>query len=389
MAPVLVNRKELCEAFDFVKNIVPAKPIIAADGNIIIKVEGSNLILSASDGAQGARAVVSIQNNSENPDAFHVGCDPKRFGKSIAKDSAESLFLEKVSNTLKVSDPQESEDKYITLVLGNIKRASVISNWIPAEPMNTVEMNTAFFSEVVSFLDNFTPDGNHEVVGKHDVLVFSKNLVHTTNGVHLRGICASKAFIFSSDVSIHKRYATPLAKSIANLKSSTVFFRDSLRFVSVASPDEKFALIVPTLRKQPPVAPLEYLSAQGEPSFLDYRDVIKGLDRLTTSNYNGLNTLVGVDIKISGAGEDSRMQLILDDGKASQTFSLKRNGSDPVEKVTDVSTFLMLLKTFSKGCSPKVFFGEEDTRYLRFVDVRTVGDVSAAFIAVSAYARKA
>lgn len=384
---VRVNRKELCLAFDFVKGIVPAKPIVAADGNVILRVEGDQLCLMASDGAQGARARVRIMNMADSPDVFSLGCDPKRFGKAIAKDSAEELLLAKDAESLKVSDPNEDADKYVTLACANIKRASVISNWIPSECLNNVSLPSKFFSEVLGFLDNFTPAG-HDEGAKHDVVVLSPSIAHTTNGVHLRGMCASRALTFTSDVSIRKKYVAALSKSLGALAADTVIFRDSQRFISIATADENFVTILPALRKPPPVAPKEYLANVGDPMILSCKDVVKGLDRLSTSNYNSLTQLVGVDIKIFGEGPESKMQLVLDDGKAAQTFPISRTAANPVEKVLDLTTFMMLLKAFSKADAPKIYFGEEDTRFIRFVDVRNVAGTPGAFVAISAYARK-
>jgi hypothetical protein len=389
MSFVNVNRKVLCEAFDFVKWVIPAKPIIVADGNVSLKVSGSTLIVSACDGIMGARAIIPILNTEDIQEDLLVGCDPKRFGKAIAKDSAEVITLEKVGDNLQVSDPQEGPDKFVTLACANMRRSSQINKWAPAQEdcLNDSVIRPDFFSQVLAFLDNFTTEGNGGN-GKHDVVVLSESVAHTTNGVNLRGICASKELSFKSDVSLRKRYITPLVKTLANIESSSVIFKDSPQIISVSTEDGTKQIVMPAHRKEPPVVPKEYLVSTGDTSIVNIKEIVKGLDRISTSNYNTATSLTGVDLKISGEGELSKLQLVLEDNKASQTFSLSRKGGGTIEKTMDLNTLLRVLKTFSKSTSPKVFFGTEETRFLKFVDVRTIGDKIGAFIAVCSYARK-
>jgi hypothetical protein len=389
MPGVLVNRKELCEAFDFVKWVVPLKPIIAADGNVSLRVSGEYLVISSCDGVMGAKALVPLLNKDEAPQDFYVGCDPKRFGKAIAKDTAESISLAKVAENLHVSDPAEGEDKFITLACANMKRASLITVWVPTEEecLNNVSIAPLFFSQVLAFLDNFTTDGK-EGNGRHDVIALGESVAHTTNGVNLRGICASKALAFKSEVCIRKRYMEPLIKVMQNMGDDPLSFKDGTRIISLTSADGRRSVVFPTMRKPPPVVPKEYLTAMGDCSVIDVKEVSKGLDRMSTSNYNTASILAGIDIKIFGEGPDSKMQLILEENKASQAFALSRKGNETIVKTIDLNTLLMILKSYTKGTSPKIYFGDDETRYLRFVDLRTTGSNVGAFIAVCSYARK-
>jgi hypothetical protein len=389
MSSILINRKELCEAFDFVKGVIPLKPIILADGNVSLRVQDGKLVVYATDGIIAARKFVEILNLDEAPKDFLAGCDPKRFSKAIAKDTATTIRLTKVDENLNVSDPAEGEDKFITLTCANMKRASVINVWAPApeDCLNDIVLEAPFFSQVLAFLDTFTTDGKDEG-GKHDVVVLTDSIAHTTNGVNLRGICASKALPFKSEISIRKRYLDPIIKSLNNLSTDKVLFKDSQRIVSLTSEDGKSQVVFPTTRKAPPVVPKEYLMSMGDASTFDVKEVVKGLDRMTTSNYNSITSLTGVDVKIYGEGANSKMQVVLEGNKASHVFSMARTGSATIEKTMDLNTFIMVLKAFSKGAGAKIFFGDEDSRYARFVDVRSEGTSAGAFIAVCSYARK-
>jgi hypothetical protein len=388
MSRILVNRKALCAAFDFVKGVVPLKPIILADGNVSLTLVKGILQVFATDGVMGARAHVPVLND-DLPEEFRAGCDPKRLGKAISKDSAEVLCLTKINENLNVSDPAEGEDKFITLACANMKRGSIINNWVPQPDkcLNNIEMDSSFLSQVLGFLDTFTTEGKDEG-GKHDVVVLAESLAHTTNGINLRGICASKALAFSTEVSLRKRYLDPIIKCLNNMEGSPVLFRDSTTIISFASKDGTREVVLPTMRKEPPVVPKEYLVSMGDASTLDIKEFVRGLDRMTTSNYNSATALTGVDIKIYGEGAESKLSVILEDNKASQVFSLSRGGSEVLEKTMDMNTLLMVMKAFSKGTSPKIYFGDENSRSARFMDVRSIGETKGAFIAVCSYARK-
>jgi len=390
MVPSLVERRNLLDAFDFVKSVVPLKPIIEADSNITIISDGKQLTLSASDGIIGAKASIPLSNEENSPLPFNIGCDPKRFGKAIQKDTATDISLSVVGFQLHVSDPQESEDKFVTLSLGNMRRATVISKWIPSEEdcINIVPVNSAILSEAFTFLNKFTPEGK-EGFGKHDVVVLSRHMAHTTNGVNLRGIFASKAFPFTTEVSIQKGHLVALSKSLGFLKGEDLIFRNSDRIVGIHNKDITRCITVPTLVKAPPVVPSEYLASKGEPLEVDIKALIKGLDRLTTSNYNTVSTLTGVDLRVTGEAGDSKLQLILDEGKASQSFPVSRKGSEELEKTSDVVTLLMVLKAYAKGSNAtKLYLGDASSKYMKLVDIKEVGGCSNAYLAICSYARK-
>jgi hypothetical protein len=390
MVPSLVKRMDLVDAFNFVKSVIPLKPIIEADANVTLSSDGKTFTLTASDGIIGAKAVIPLSNADKSPEPFSVGCDPKRFGKAIQKDTADEISIAKVGFQLHVLDPQESEDKFVTLSLGNMRRATVITRWEPAEDkrLNNVEINAEILAEAFSFLNKFTPEGK-EGFGKHDVVVLGKHLAHTTNGVNLRGIFASKAFTFDSEVSIQKGHLVALSKSLACLKNEMMVFKNSSVVVGIHNKDMTRCITAPTLVKAPPVVPSEYLASKGEPLLVDIKALTKGLDRLSTSNYNTLSTLTGVDLIVSGEASNSKLQLILDEGKASQSFPATREGNQTLEKTSDVATLLMVLKAFAKGSNAtKLFLGDASSKYMRLVDIKEVGGAVNAYIAICSYARK-
>lgn len=145
---------------------------------------------------------------------------------------------------------------------------------------------------------------------------------------------------------------------------------------------------MPMVRKEPPIIPKEYLSSLGDAIKWDSKDILRGLDRMSSSNYNAASVLTGVDLKLSGQGENSKLQILLEEGKASQSFPVSRQGDEEIERTLDVTTLTLMLKTFSKHKDLKVFFGVETSKFLRFSSVRQIDNSSCAFIGVCAYARK-
>lgn len=387
MPRVLVNRSQLNEALDFVKNVVPDKPIISADGNISIVFDGSSTLqVIATDGIQGARALVDVSTDG-TVESFSLGCDPKRLIKIVAKDTSDIVTLEKNDPHLVVGSAMDDPDKFATLVLANMRRASTMMAWSPSDPTTDVVLDTGFLVEAMTFLDDFLPDGKDEGA-KHAVVVLSNKLAHATNGVDLRGICASPHLGFTSDVSLRKKYLTNAIRAIKFVNSDSLRFLSNVRQICITSPDGRRALVMPTTRKKPPVVPLEYLKDMGDYFQMDIREAVRGIDRISSSNYNTASTLTGVDLFLEGGPEDSKLKMTLDADKASQTFPVRRSGGPDMERCLSVKTLHKMLKMFQKSKESRIYMGESDTRYIRFFDKREVNGIAGAFVAVCAYLRK-
>lgn len=384
MSGVLVSRKDLKEALDFVKSVVPANPIMDADSNIVIEFKDSVVVLTATDGIQGARAKIKPLDVGDSRE-FSVGVDSKRLVKVVTKDTSENVFLDKREPYFYIQS--EGEEDFTTLALANMRKASILLSWIPKEPLMSSTVNTKFFTEVLSFLDDFLPEGKDEGA-KHAVVVLSDKVAHATNGINLRGICASGHLNFSSDVSLRKKYLVNSVRALKFLNCVNLKIRKGKSTISITDEEEKFLLVMPNHWKTPPVVPTEYLQPVSDFLTTDIKSSVKGIEKISSSNYNTATTLTGVDLILTGSKEQSNLKVVLEDNKASQTFPCERNFEEDLEKTLDLKTFLKMMKMFQKSKEVKISMGGADSRFVRFFDKRVIDEVPGAFIAVCAYARK-
>lgn len=393
---VTVDRAKFREALDFVKNIIPLRPLSDADKNveIVFSSKAKTITATASDGIQGAKAVVTDCAFEEGVEDFTCGVDPKKLVKIVTKDDSENLRLKSTDIHLIIYSAEAestsvANEDFASLIKANMRKFQVMMSWGPKEPTTNVTLNTKFFLETLTFLDDFLPDGK-DLGAKHAVVVLSNKVAHATNGVNLRGICASPQLAFTTNVSLRKRYLTNSIRALKNINCDKLIFLSNLQLISIASDDGLRTLVIPGIRKKPPVVPKDYLRPTTNYLALDLKATTKGIDRISSANYNTATTLTGVDLILSGVGEGSELKVVLDDDKATQTFPCSRvgGGEEDLEKTLDVKTFYKMLKMFQKSKEAKMEMGGEDSTFLRFIDKRTVDGVDGAFIAVCAYSRK-
>lgn len=386
MSYLAIEREEFLRAVEFVKEVIPINPIMVADGNLIFNFDGnSELVIHGSDGTKGTRYFLEVENKGSGP--FKAGVDSKRLAKLLKKDTSENITIEKSDTDLIIADENNRETNFSKLALGNIARASDILSWEPKNPINEIEAETALLIETLSFLDDFLPDGKDEG-SKHAVIVFDKGFAHVTNGVNIRGICASRGFQFVEPVSIRKRYANSTLKSLKSTNCDRFTIKDDLKRISFISQDRKKWIVIPKHRKEPPALPVTYLKALGSESTTDFKALVKGLDKISSSNYNSMTTLTGVDLVVKGQGDNATLKLILEGNKATDIFKINRDSGPDLEKTLDIKTLMKCLKVFARGANPSIYFGEENTSYIRFFDKRVCGSESCVFITVCSYARK-
>lgn len=386
MSKIFVDREKLKEAVEFVKCMVPQNPILAADGNIQVNFENGILYLVASDnGMQGAKAHVPVIGVEDDSISFSVGVEPQRLHKVVAKDVELEVSLEVKDAHLVVASKVGSD--FATLALANMRRFSPLLAWEPLDPHTDIQLDHSFFYETVSFLGDFLPD-TKDLGAKHAVVVLSNKVAHATNGINLRGICASPHLNFNQDVSLQKRFLSSAVRALKFMSSPEITFKANQRLVSISSSDGSRTVAMPTRNKKPPVVPLEYLKSMGESFSLDIKEAVKALDRMTSSNYNSATTLTGVDLTLGGDSDSGTLKLVLEDDKATKTFAVERQGSGDIEKTLDLKTFYKMMKMFQKSPATQLFMGDENSRFIRFLDKRSYNGVGGAFIAVSAYAKK-
>ena len=385
MTGILINRKVFADAVEFAKTAVPEKPIMEADGNITVAYAEGRLSISATDGCQGSKVFLAVDSGDIAP--FSVGCDPKRLAKALAKDTSEKLLLANNAEGLLVADSDNAESKFTVLLGANMSRASRMLVWQPKDKINDVSMSADILADTLAFLEDFLPEGKDEGT-KHDIAIIGTKVAHANNSVNMRGIVASQAFAFATPVCFRKKFVHNVVKAIRAMATDVVTVSDDVRMISIVSGDSNKFLVIPKSRQQPPVLPLEYMQAVGDPVDMDFKDVVKGLEKLSSANYNSVTTVTGVDIVISGEPADSTLQIKLEDGRAAATYPIKRTTSGTVERLIDHKSFINLLKLFSKSADSKLHFGEDGTRYLRLMNKKTYGPLACANIAVCSYARK-
>lgn len=385
MPLLTLNRTALSEIVEFVKIAVPEKPIIEADGNLTIAYADGILTLSASDGVQGAKVTIPVAGDGVEP--FTVGCDPKRLAKILTKDTSASITLMRTPEGLNIADEEDGFNKYSTLAGANMSRASRLVTWKPKTPSNELEVPTAVLQECLSFLEDFFPDGKDEGT-KYDLAVLDNKLSYVPNGVNMRGIFLSSSLPFTMPVTVRKRYINSFIKGLKAISEDTVHITDDVRMISVSNATGTKSMVIPKARQEASSAPMSYLQDLGDPVEMDVKEVLKGLDKLSSSNYNTTTSITGVVIKLHSEGDTSTFQMILEGNKAASTHSVKRTGTDEVDKVLDLKSFVKVLKVFSKSTGAKFYFGSPDTKYLRVVQKKTAGANPYACITLCAYNRK-
>lgn len=385
MESLLINRKALCSAFDFAKNAIPQRPIILADGNILLTWDGhEKLMLSACDGCMGAKSsIIPISSNSV--ETFTVGVDPKRFGKAISKDTTENICLSKKGQDLVISNPQDSAENYVTLLGANMRRASILTHWVPEESdlINNVRIKSDFIAETLSFLDSFTSSGSSGDK-RHDILTLENKMAHTTNGCGLRGIVVSKEFNFSEGVCFSKRFIKPLSSILKQIECDSITMKSSKRIISFYTEDQSRIVVLPTEQKIPPEINIMYLQMGEGLEEVNVKEWSTSLDRMTTSNYNTITALTGLDIDIS----KGKIKFTLEGSKASCELPFSKNINYALSKVVDIMSFYRFIKVFAKSKNALIQFGDDSSRFVRVVDKREFGEIKSAFIAAIAYARK-
>lgn len=387
MSLITMDRASLANAVEFAKVATPERPVIEADGNITLSYAENKLMLFASDGIQGAKAEITVDGGTAEP--FSIGCDPKRLIKILAKDSSERVTLMKTPEGINIADVDDAFNKFSTLIGANMLRASKITSWTPKNPSNSLTVPTGVLQECIDFLEEFMPEGKDENT-LYDLIALDNKIAYVSNGSHMRGIFLSPDLPFTTTMTVRKKYAKMLVRGMKALGSDEVLVNDDVRVISLASPDMSKVLLLPKSRQAPSSAPIEYVMAMGDSAGMDMKEALKGLDKLSSSNYNSLTTVTGVDIRIRGEGDASTLQFVLEGNKASSTININRGSSEEIDRTIDLKGATKLLKVFSKSAGARVYFGSmaDQVPILRIMQKKCHKDKSYACIVVCRYSRK-
>jgi len=385
---VTVDRLELKKAISIAKSYLPAKPLIEVDGELLMTLKDGKFSVSATDNQQACFIDIDVLE-FEGEGKF--SCDPKRVDKALTKSSCLSVELD--------YDPVEYT---LELVLG--KDTSVISfKTFPTDKMSNFKpniegchyraaVNTKILYTGIKYLQAFTPYKN-DVSKKYDFAIIGGGIMYSANGVNKRGYFISRELAEIKDTKIQKKFMETLGKSlfILDCEKVVVIERDSV--TTIESEDGKFISHMLKSRSVPPDMPKQYIQVKGDPyTTVNREKLIKSIDRSTSASYSKVGTPIGLQLTVSGSGEESTLKtdMITNALKTIDSVECIRHddGDGEVSNLLDYKLFKTILSSFSKEGETRLYINQPDLKYFKIYAKGEIEGIPFAEVGVGAYSRR-
>jgi hypothetical protein len=342
---IIVPKTEFKNAISLARKALSTVVIQEERGHLLFIVRGTKMIVQGTNNDLKSRCTIDI-NNSTDED-FSFTADPKVLEKLVSKSEINDLHInfDSVSLTVRVYTTDTNKS------FGTLQSFPPDKMLTFGEQLKTDRKEYYVNKEVLLFSLKyalFFLADKKEDKKSFDFVVISKGIVYATNGANKIGLIVFQTFGSIQEMKIRKLVLPLYMNFINGLEGKEVKLIETDKDIGVESVDGAyyFSFLKSTLESTK--IPVDYLKSEGAYVSIDKNRLIKICERAIITNNS--QTMVGLDLTLSGSGESSSLEVKLVSTKeAIETINCERvNDSDEdICHTVDFRLFKAVLGSFT------------------------------------------
>lgn len=381
---IIVPKTEFKNAISLTRRALSAVVIQEERGHLLFIVQGSIMIVQGTNNDLKSRCTIEITNSTGED--FSFTADPKVLEKLVSKSEIKDLHINFDSNSLKIKVYTTDTNKSFGTLQSFPPDKMLTFKEQPKTDRTEYCVNKEVLLFSLKYALFFLAD-KKEDKKSFDFVVISRGIVYATNGANKIGLIVFQAFGSIQEMKIRKLILPLYMSFISGLEGKEVKLIETDKDIGVESIDGTcyFSFLKSTLDSTK--IPVDYLKSEGAYITIDKNRLIKICERAIITNNS--QTMVGLDLTLSGSGENGSLEVKLVSTKeAIETINCERvNDSDEdIYHTVDFRLLKAVLGSFSSKEDVRLHICDKN-KFFKVYCKGTVDDEKFILAGVGTYAK--
>lgn len=343
---ITVDKSEFKKGLTVAANALPKKPLQVERGHLICRVKGDRIFFEGTNSDLESQIIINVLENEYTEDISFT-LDPSVINKLISKIDYEKLCIEYDKSELTVKI-YTSEDKQSF----NTTQSFPVSKMLIIDPLNIEELpkktiETEVLKKAISFCSAYLDNEDNR---QYDFVIINKGVSFGANGANRMGFFVATELKDLENLKIRKNIISEVKSILSSVTDEKIIIAETDNKTIIISDETKvyFSFLKSTIPT--PKMQLDFLKRSGPYTKTKHSDLIKSIQRLLSTR-SGINLMSsGINLKLSGAGANSVIELsLMSNLKAKERISCERvddNSDEDITHIIHANLFQKIIESF-------------------------------------------